>query len=522
MSKPIITTLSNDVLDQIFEDVDRKDLLSLIKTHRVFHKSAQRLLFQSIDLPVQSTLAPPFVQGGHAAEVSHLPTPQDRQDPDEEPLRYRREPLPLLPPVFLPLEDYQIPKEYREHEAFGNVAARQQKIALFLQAIEKAPQLAEHVRHVRIDAEWGLPLFVHEQAITIFDKLPNVRSIEVTVKDRLKGSRWHAYQNICMKQLWSVLEDEPIETVTLKTPTLRILRELIQIPTLKTFLIETPAPWHENPESDIKKFRIIHNWFDPDPNSLPNLTHFNSGSFQISPLALGKLLRLSEKTESLHLTLNCLYAWQRDIIPPWFRPTPPTPQTVINVLQAYPSLPSTLKQLSLLEPPSANFREHPYPPFTPSFTFLKNLRVLRVTSSLLYTSLIDLPNSAKKTWIWQKQDRCAAAAYTLIPPSVRELEIQFPMPAEAIFATGESRTQFRRLPQALPIKGLNWITQFAEMKLAGRGFLTELRCLRLTEVVGVGSKGQASGAFEAYKPPRVVSETFAEAEIELVIRLAKT
>ncbi|KAI4647695.1 hypothetical protein J4E93_004105 [Alternaria ventricosa] len=523
MSKPIITALSNDILDQIFEDVDQKDLLSLIKTHRVFHKSAQRLLFQSIDLPVQSTLAPPFVQGGHAAEVSHLPTPQDRTDPDEEPLRYRREPKPLLPPVFLPLEDYQIPIEYREHEAYGNVAARQQKIALFLQAIEKAPELAEHVRHVRIDAEWGLPLFVHEQATTIFDKLPNVRSIEVTVKDRLKGSRWNAYQNICMKQLWSVLEDEPIETVTLKTPTLRILRELIQIPTLKDFSIDTPASWHESPESDIKPTRIVHNWFEREREygSIPNLTHFNTGTFQISPLALGKLLRQTEKMESLDLTLNCLYAWQRDIIPPWLRPTPPTPQTIIDVLNAFPSLPSTLLELSLLEPPSANFKDHPYPPFTPSFTFLKNLQILRVTSSLLYTSLIDLPNSAKKTWIWQKQDRCAASAYTHIPPSVRELEIQFPMPAEAVFATGEARAQFRRLPQALPIKGLNWISQFAEMKLAGRGFLTELMCLRLTEVVGVGGTGKISGAFEAYRPPRVVSGTFAEAGIELVIKLAK-
>jgi len=316
MSKPMITTLSNDVLDQIFEDVDQKDLLNLIKTHRVFHKSAQCLLFQSITLPVQSTLAPPFIQGGHSAEVSHLPTPQDRHDPNEEPPRKRWEPRPLLPPVFLPLEDYQIPKDYREHEAYGNVAARQQMIALFLQAIEKAPQLAEHVRHVRVDCEWGLPLFVHEQAITIFDKLPNVRSIEVTIKDRLKGSRWSTQQDICMKQLWSVLEDEPIETATLKTPTLRILRELIQIPTLKTFSIETMAPWHESPESDIKPYRIVHNWFEPEPDSLPNLTHFNSGTFQISPLALGKLLRQTEKMEALHLTIDCLYAWQRDIIPP--------------------------------------------------------------------------------------------------------------------------------------------------------------------------------------------------------------
>ena len=40
-------------------------------------------------------------------------------------------------------------------------------------------------------------------------------------------------------------------------------------------------------------------------------------------------------------------------------------------------------------------------------------------------------------------------------------------------------------------------------------------------MAGVGGTGQASGVFEEYKPPRVVSEVFDEAGIELVIRLAK-
>lgn len=518
MSKSMLTTLSNDLLDQIFADVDREDLLNLIKTHRVFYKSAQRLLFQSITLPVQSTLAHPFVEGGHSTEVSHPPTPEDRRMYEDREKWNWRTGCPILPPVLLPLPDHEIPQNYREHEAYGKVMARQHTCALFLQAITKAPQLADHVRHVRIDSEWGEPSFFHEQAITIFRKLPKVRSIEVTIKDRLMGSVWYVQQDTCMKQLWAVLEHVPIKTITLKTPTLRILRELIQIPTLKTSLIETMAPWHESPSSDISPHGIIHNWLEP--GSLPNLTHFNSGTFQISPLALGKLLGQTKNLESLLLTIDCLYAYQNDIIPPSWRPTPPTPPTIIDVLKANPELPSTLKELSLLEPPNAPFREHPYPTFPADFSFLKNLQVLKVTSSLWYNTAIDLPNSAKKTWVWQKQDRCAAAAYTLVPPSVRGLEIQF-MGPEAIFATGDGRAQFRRLPQALPFKGLSWITQFAEMKLRGQGFLTELKCLRLTELPGVGGTRQAFGAFDKYLPPRVVSEVFDDAGIELVIRLAK-
>jgi hypothetical protein len=46
------TKLSNELLDVVFADLGKADLLSVIKTHRVFYKSAQRYLFQTIKIPV--------------------------------------------------------------------------------------------------------------------------------------------------------------------------------------------------------------------------------------------------------------------------------------------------------------------------------------------------------------------------------------------------------------------------------------------------------------------------------------
>ena len=61
MAKSIFIALPNDLLDQIFADVDREDLINLIKTHQSFMKSAQRHLFHTINLPAQSTLGKSFV-----------------------------------------------------------------------------------------------------------------------------------------------------------------------------------------------------------------------------------------------------------------------------------------------------------------------------------------------------------------------------------------------------------------------------------------------------------------------------
>jgi hypothetical protein len=89
------------------------------------------------------------------------------------------------------------------------------------------PYLTDYVRHVRINSEWGAPLFFNTQAYMILKKLPKLRSIEVAVKDRLVGSEWNKLQHVCMQQLWTMLEDLQLETITLTTPTLKVLSKLI-------------------------------------------------------------------------------------------------------------------------------------------------------------------------------------------------------------------------------------------------------------------------------------------------------
>jgi hypothetical protein len=77
-TKDVFTKLPNEFLDQIFADVDREDLKSLIKTHRSFKKSAQRHLFHTIHVPAQSTLAKPSIT--RADEAGYLPGRSDRME----------------------------------------------------------------------------------------------------------------------------------------------------------------------------------------------------------------------------------------------------------------------------------------------------------------------------------------------------------------------------------------------------------------------------------------------------------
>jgi hypothetical protein len=57
------TKLSNELLDAIFADLGKADLLSIVKTHRVFYDSAQRYLFRTVNIPAQSTTVPATPKG---------------------------------------------------------------------------------------------------------------------------------------------------------------------------------------------------------------------------------------------------------------------------------------------------------------------------------------------------------------------------------------------------------------------------------------------------------------------------
>jgi hypothetical protein len=216
------TKLSNELLNAIFADLSKADLLSIIKTHRVFYKSAQRYLFHTIKIPTQSTIvsttyerpSQTFPVGptsgleleneldgelddelddGGGVELpmeqdldNHLDNdPKNKLDDDwdtELELELERDArgksnLSLeSSPILLPVPDSHIPREMAVSEAYGKVTTRQSTAALLLQAIVAEPKLAHLVRHVHLDCEWGEPLFINTQVSDILSRTNRSKS----------------------------------------------------------------------------------------------------------------------------------------------------------------------------------------------------------------------------------------------------------------------------------------------------------------------------------------------------------
>jgi hypothetical protein len=517
MATDIFTTLPNDLLDHIFADVNREDLQNLIKTHRSFQRSAQRLLFARIKVPAQSALTYLGYRSSHESEGKKL----------------ARRDLNLMPPIMLPVSEAQILPEHKQKKGYEEVMARQRSCALFLQAITSAPHLADYVRHAEVDCEWGAPLFVNTQAYTILEKLPNLRSVGVVVRERLVGPAWDTLQHVCMQQLWDMLKDLQIETIILKTPTEKALGKLVQIPTVQSFVVDIGASWSikRGIESLSPQRHDPHTWLEPV--FVSNLKHFNSEWLEMSPIAMGRVLGHAKNLQTLRIVMDHVTANSYPVHGGPGSNIADGTFTVLDVMKANPHCVSSLTELTLQEPLSANFThpdsqlsngiiQYPNPIITidADFSFLKNLQSLYITSSLWYTCAFDLPTDRKNDWAWKKQDRCAARAYNLLPASLRKLEIQFMWPG-AIFATGEGlHGQFALTPQAHQLKGFRWISEFAQQKQRKEGVLPALECLKLVEIRCRRSKDvSVSHQLSRYSPPEPIREEFEDAGIELVILL---
>ena len=290
MAKSIFITVPNDLLDQIFADVDREDLINLIKTHQSFMKSAQRHLFHTINLPAQSTLGKSFVTYDNKIIDASQVQEYIRWEQDHN--RY----LDAGPSILLPIPDAQMPPDYKQEKAYKRVMDRQRTCALILQAITLTPHLADYVRHVQIDSEWGSPLFFNSQTYTILNKLPKLRRVEIVIKDWVAGREWIPIQQVCVQQLFDMLKDLRIQTIVLKTPSVRILSKLMQIPTIRSFAIDTVTESLDDyhPSSF-------------EPTIFPNLISFDSRNFTIGPAKMVKLLSQAKNLQSLLITTNSDY-----------------------------------------------------------------------------------------------------------------------------------------------------------------------------------------------------------------------
>ena len=288
----------------------------------------------------------------------------------------------------------------------------------------------------------------------------------------------------------------------------------MQIPAIRSFAIDT-----------VKKSQEDYHPLQFEPTILPNLTSFDSRNFTIDPANMVKLLSQAKNLQSLLITTNDHY-----VRPMNFKAANGTLiVSTPGILKASLGPNSSLKELALLEPAGVyftegrHFRDHLHPTINANFSFLKHLRILKITSAFWYNRHFDLPSAPENGWMWKKQDRCAARVYNFLPPSLRELEIQFMWP-EVVFAAGLGyQTHFPLTPQATQLKGFEWIKEFAEQKQRKKGVLPELECLRLVEVKGsIVGGGPKMYATNTYSPPEVMREVFENAGIKLVIKLSSS
>lgn len=397
MAKSIFITVPNDLLDQIFADVDREDLINLIKTHRSFMKSAQRHLFHTINLPAQFTLGKSFVTYDNKIIDASQVEEYIRWDQDHNRC------LDAGPSILLPIPDAQMPPDYKEEKAYKRVMDRQRTCALILQAITLTPHLEDYVRHIQIDSEWGSPLFFNSQTYTILNKLPKLRSVEIVIKDWVAGREWIPIQQVCLQQLFDMLKDLRIQTIVSKTPTLRILSKLMQIPAIRSFAIDT-----------VKKSQEDYHPLQFEPTILPNLTSFDARNFTIDPANMVKLLSQAKNLQSLLITTNSHYVRPMNFEVANGTLVVSTP----GILKASLGPNSFLKELALLEPAGEYFtegrwfRDHLHPTINANFSFLKHLRILKITSAFWYNRHFDLPSAPENGWMWKKQDRAVLLACT--------------------------------------------------------------------------------------------------------------
>jgi hypothetical protein len=143
----------------------------------------------------------------------------------------------------LPADYIRIPHQLQVEGTYTDVVARQIKCQSFLRALLAREHRAKYVRHVRLDCQWGVPLFLNTQIFDILSKLSHLDEVTVFVKDRVTGDQFGEAQQAAMQQLWDMLKDSKAKKVRLTTPSLKSLSKLMQLPSIDIFVIDTNVHW---------------------------------------------------------------------------------------------------------------------------------------------------------------------------------------------------------------------------------------------------------------------------------------
>jgi hypothetical protein len=110
-----------------------------------------------------------------------------------------------------------------------------------------------------------------------------------------------------------------------------------------------------------------------------------------------------------------------------------------------------------------------------------HLTTLRVALSLWFNNAILFPNAPIDGYVYKRENRLACQIHTLLPPSLKELEIQFMWPDVVFAKRANYHAQFPTTPARIQIKGCEW---FMDLLQHGNE-LPALERLSLVEVVDV-------------------------------------
>jgi hypothetical protein len=138
-----------------------------------------------------------------------------------------------------------------------------------------------------------------------------------------------------------------------------------------------------------------------------------------------------------------------------------------------------------------------------------HLTTLRVASSLWFNNAIFFPDAPIDGYVYKRENRLACQIYTLLPPSLKELEIQFMWPHVVFAKRANYHAQFPTTPARIQIKGCEW---FMDLLQHGNELPALVR-LSLVEVVDVYDRQNDTllprgvteeNVREKYTPPDVV------------------
>ncbi|KAA8617214.1 hypothetical protein PtrSN002B_009931 [Pyrenophora tritici-repentis] len=450
-SPSLFPTLPNELLDQIFAHVSKRDLMSLAETHTVFILSAQSNLVSDFELPAQSTLADPFA--GYYQEENYIPGSRrplhdDRQTSSSS--------LAANWAAVTSLngnkQDWNgVPPTIQQHRGADHIRERQKTVALFLYTLIAAPRLAKQIKHMRIDAEWGFSLFVHTQLQEIFAGLPKLERLSV----------------VCVGELQRLVNSaQNLTAIELTIPCHTALSSLLQTPRITTFTVGTSRSWNISTDTITT----------PEITQLPYLHTFDSGTLFLSQHAAVTLIARVPHQQHLSLRIESLNHY-------------PTSAPNFSSL-----LSTTLTSLTI----SSTIDEQAYKPSYYSFTpipidlsHLSALTTLSLASPLIYNhtttpgmpdcssfQVEDFPKGFQHNL--SRLDQCNPHPTSSLPPSLRALKFTFPWPL-GLFARGLGlHEQFPLSPKRTQEKGCAFMVDFAKAKTA------EMAAVEGGAVLGVG------------------------------------